>query len=104
MDANPFTFWQQFWQTASPQAAAFLPPMTLEEVNRKIGELRNVEVWLNFNLQAVRTQISILEQQAIFFSSLKKRENNDAPTENADEENTADNQNNQDDKNDKEQS
>ncbi|MBO7081644.1 MAG: hypothetical protein J6V99_06390 [Neisseriaceae bacterium] len=66
---NPFTFWQQFWQTATPQMAAFMPPTNLQEVEKKISELRNIEVWLNFNLQALRTQLTMLEQQRSFFAS-----------------------------------
>lgn len=75
---NPFAFWQQFWQNANPQAAAFLPPLTLEETDKKIKELKNVEVWLNFNLQAVQTQINLLEQQKRFFESTQTNTQNDS--------------------------
>ncbi|MDO5686582.1 MAG: hypothetical protein Q4G42_04225 [Neisseria sp.] len=70
-DNNPFAFWQQFWQNATPQTAAFLPPLSIEETDKKIKEMKNVEVWLNFNLQAVRTQIGMLEQQKKFFESTR---------------------------------
>lgn len=69
---NPFMFWQQFWENASPQVKAVLPPMSSEELDKKIAELKNIEVWLNFNLQAVRSQIAIFEQQRSFFESIKQ--------------------------------
>ncbi len=71
-DQNPFAFWQNFWQNANPQLTPFLPPMSLEEVNKKITELKSVEVWLNFNLQAVQTQLVGLEQQKLFFNSFSE--------------------------------
>ncbi len=67
-NANPFAFWQQFWQSANPQMAQFLPPATLEETERKITELKSVEMWLNFNLQVLQSQLLILEQQKNLFT------------------------------------
>lgn len=79
-DNNPFAFWQQFWQNSNPQMAPFLPPMSLEEVNKKITELQSVEIWLNFNLQAVQSQLALLEQQKIFFETMA--ESQDHPSTN----------------------
>ncbi len=80
-DNNPFALWQQFWQSSNPQMAAFMPPMTLEEVQKKITELQSVEIWLNFNLQAVQTQLMLLEQQKVFFESMQEQSQATQPNE-----------------------
>lgn len=59
---NPFEFWQKFWKTADP-FNIFQIPLSEEEIDKKIQGLKHVEVWLDFNLQAVRTQLTWLEQQ-----------------------------------------
>lgn len=71
-DQNPFALWQQFWQNANPQMAPFLPPMSAEDVQKKINELQSVELWLSFNLQMVQSQLAVLEQQKLFFASLSQ--------------------------------
>ena len=71
-DNNPFALWQQFWQNANPQMAPLLPPMSAEEVQKKITELQSVELWLSFNLQMVQSQLAVLEQQKLFFNSLNQ--------------------------------
>lgn len=65
---NPFAFWQQFWQSANPQMSQFFPPASLEETERKIAELKSVEMWLSFNLQVLQSQLLILEQQKNLFT------------------------------------
>ena len=75
-DNNPFALWQQFWQSANPQMAPFLPPMSAEEVQKKISELQSVELWLSFNLQMVQSQLAVLEQQKLFFNSLNQMSEN----------------------------
>ncbi|MBR6027045.1 MAG: hypothetical protein IK065_05550 [Neisseriaceae bacterium] len=63
---DPFHFWQQFWHGAVPQSQMI--PFTEEDFEKKIFELKNIEAWLNFNLQAVRSQIMMMEQQKQFVS------------------------------------
>ena len=75
-DNNPFALWQQFWQNANPQMAPFLPPMSAEEVQKKISELQSVELWLSFNLQMVQSQLAVLEQQKLFFNTLNQMSEN----------------------------
>ena len=75
-DNNPFALWQQFWQNANPQMAPFLPPMSAEEVQKKISDLQSVELWLSFNLQMVQSQLAVLEQQKLFFNSLNQMSEN----------------------------
>ena len=75
-ETNPFALWQQFWQNANPQMAPLLPPMSAEEVQKKITELQSVELWLSFNLQMVQSQLAVLEQQKLFFNSLHQMSEN----------------------------
>ena len=75
-ETNPFALRQQFWQNSNPQIAAFLPPMSAEEVQKKITELQSVELWLSFNLQMVQSQLAVLEQQKLFFNSLHQMSEN----------------------------
>lgn len=83
-DANPFAFWQQVWQDAQPNLKSFMPPTSLEEVNRKLSELDNVEAWLRFHLQALATQKAVLQQQQALFEAMSASE---APIKNPDEAN-----------------
>ena len=70
---NPFAAWQQFWQQAPNQALPFLPPASLAEVEKRIADLDSVEMWLNFQLQAVQTQKALLQQQKVFFESFSEK-------------------------------
>ena len=70
---TPFAAWQQFWQQAPNQALPFLPPASLAEVEKRIGDLDSVEMWLNFQLQAVQTQKALLQQQKVFFESFAEK-------------------------------
>ena len=75
-ETNPFALWQQFWQNANPQMAPFLPPMSAEEVQKKITELQRAELWLSFKPQMVQSQLAGLEQQKLFFNSLNQMSEN----------------------------
>lgn len=68
MNNDPFSVWQQL---SAGAALPFLPPASAEEAARKISELEHIEVWLQFQLQAVKTQKALLEQQKLFFDTLK---------------------------------
>ena len=70
---NPFAAWQQFWQQAPNQALPFLQPASLAEVEKRIADLDSVEMWLNFQLQAVQTQKALLQQQKVFFESFAEK-------------------------------
>ncbi len=70
---NPFAAWQQFWQQAPTKALPFLPPTSLAEVEKRIADLDSVEMWLNFQLQAVQTQKALLQQQKVFFESFAEK-------------------------------
>lgn len=72
--SNPFAIWQQFWQQTSSHNLPFLPPTSLAEVEKRLTELDSVEMWLNFQLQAVQAQKTLLAQQKILFESFSAKE------------------------------
>ena len=56
----------------TPQS--FLPPASLtsravEEIEKRQQELKHIELFLDFNLQAVRSHIALLEQQKTLMST-----------------------------------
>lgn len=72
---DPFAMFRQFWQTATPASAQpFLPPMSEEEIDRKLAELRVVEGWLTMNLGMLSMQMKTLEMQRAAMVALKPRE------------------------------
>ncbi|UTH75203.1 PhaM family polyhydroxyalkanoate granule multifunctional regulatory protein [Chromobacterium sp. IIBBL 290-4] len=74
---DPFSLFRQFWQQATPPGMqAFLPPMTEEEIDRKLAELKVVEGWLTMNLGVLTMQIKTLEMQKTALHSMRPK---DAP-------------------------
>jgi len=73
--ADPFAMFRQMMQSATPPGAQpFLPPMSSEEVERKIAELKVVETWLTMNLGMLSMQIKTLEMQKAARAALKPKE------------------------------
>ena len=55
---------QKMWNPMSfPIPGMFTPAMTVEEVEKKIAELRSVENWLKMNLGFLQMTIKTLEMQ-----------------------------------------
>jgi hypothetical protein len=55
---------QKMWNPMSfPVPGMFTPLMTVEEVDKKIAELRSVENWLKMNLGFLQMSIKTLEMQ-----------------------------------------
>ncbi|WP_066567820.1 PhaM family polyhydroxyalkanoate granule multifunctional regulatory protein [Snodgrassella sp. CFCC 13594] len=70
-DNNPFAAWQDIWlQTNRPQIP-FLPPTTLEEVEKRLLELHSVEIWLQAQQQAIQLQKTLLNQQKLVLQSMQ---------------------------------
>ncbi len=73
--ADPFALFRELWQTATPPGAQpFLPPMSEEEIDRKLAELKVVEGWLTMNLGVLSMQIKTLEMQRAAIVALKPKE------------------------------
>ncbi len=55
---------QKMWNPMSfPVPGMFTPTMSVEEVEKKIAELRSVENWLKMNLGFLQMSIKALEMQ-----------------------------------------
>ncbi len=73
---DPFAMFRQFWQNATPAGAQpFLPPMSEEEIERKLAELRVVEGWLAMNMGVLSMQIKTLEMQKAALQAIKPKDN-----------------------------
>lgn len=67
---NSFEFLRKLWSTGSgmpgglmPGLSAMTPPMDLDEVDKRIHDLKAVESWLQLNTNLLRTTIQGLEVQ-----------------------------------------
>jgi hypothetical protein len=59
-----FEFFQKMWNpTSFPIPGMFTPTMSVEEVEKKIAELKSVENWLKMNLSFLQMTIKTLEMQ-----------------------------------------
>ena len=61
---DPFEFLKNLWGPMGlPLAGLGGPAAAMDEVDRRIAELRSVETWLNMNLNVLRMTIQGLEMQ-----------------------------------------
>jgi hypothetical protein len=66
-----FDFFQKMWNpTSFPIPGMFTPTMSVEEVEKKIVELKSVENWLKMNLSFLQMTIKTLEMQKAALQSL----------------------------------
>jgi len=66
-----FDFFQKMWNpTSFPIPGMFTPTMSVEEVEKKIAELKSVENWLKMNLSFLQMTIKTLEMQKSALQSL----------------------------------
>jgi len=66
-----FDFFQNMWNpTSFPIPGMFTPTMSVEEVEKKIAELKSVENWLKMNLSFLQMTIKTLEMQKAALQSL----------------------------------
>ncbi len=64
--------WQNLAQAGAPHGLGLAtPPMSIEELDRRIAELRTVENWLRMNLSMLTSTIQGLEVQRATISTLK---------------------------------
>jgi hypothetical protein len=66
-DFSSKDLWESFQKMWNPAAFAmpgmFVPTMSIEEVEKKIAEMRSVENWLKMNLTFLQMTIKTLEMQ-----------------------------------------
>jgi hypothetical protein len=63
---------QKMWNPAGlPIPGMFVPTMSVEDVEKKIVEMRNVENWLKMNLTLLQMTIKTLEMQKAALQALQ---------------------------------
>ena len=66
-----FEFMQKMWNPmAFPMPGMGMPTVNVEEIERKIAELKTVETWLTMNVGFVQMTIKTLELQKAALESL----------------------------------
>lgn len=66
-----FEFMQKMWNPLSfPIPGMFTPTVNVEEIDKKISELKTVETWLTMNVGFVQMTIKTLEMQKAALESL----------------------------------
>ena len=69
-----FDFFQKMWNpTSFPIPGMFTPTMSVEEVEKKIVELKSVENWLKMNLSFLQMTIKTLEMQKAALEALGQK-------------------------------
>ena len=67
-----FDFMQKMWNPMSfPLPGMITPTVNIEEIQKKIGELKSVETWLTMNTGFVQMTIKTLEMQKAALESLR---------------------------------
>ena len=74
LPTDPFEFFRKLWSPVGAAIPGFAPGMmfptaNVDELTKRIGELRSVENWLSLNLETVRTMIQGLEAQKATISA-----------------------------------
>lgn len=68
---DAFNFFRNLWKPLEAPMQAMFPPVSEEEVERKIQELRVVENWLVANVNMLQMTIKTLEMQKAAFAAMK---------------------------------
>jgi hypothetical protein len=67
-----FDFMQKMWNPISyPLPGMITPTVNIEEIDKKIGELKSVETWLTMNTGFVQMTIKTLQMQKAALESLR---------------------------------
>jgi len=69
---DPFEFLKQLWSPMGlPMPGMVTPSLDVDEIEKKINDLKSVENWLNLNLNMLRLSIQGLEMQKNTLAALK---------------------------------
>lgn len=69
--SNDMFDWMKMWNPMSyPMPGMGMPTVSIEEINKKIAELKAVETWLTMNTGLVQMTIKTLEMQKAALDSL----------------------------------
>ncbi|MEO8628783.1 MAG: PhaM family polyhydroxyalkanoate granule multifunctional regulatory protein [Betaproteobacteria bacterium] len=68
-----FDFFQKMWNpTSFPMPGIFTPSMSVEDIDKKLNELRSVESWLKVNLSFLQMTIKTLDMQKSALDTLQQ--------------------------------
>ena len=75
-----FEFMQKMWNPMSfPIPGMAMPTVNVEEIDRKIGELKTVETWLTMQVGFVQMTVKTLEMQKVALESLNAAASREKP-------------------------
>jgi len=85
---DPFEFMKKLWSPIGAAAPGFNPGMVfpttnLEEIDKRLADLRSVEGWLALNIEVVRATIQGLEAQKATLAAFQSMQAQAAATFNA---------------------
>jgi hypothetical protein len=73
-------FMQKMWNPMSfPVPGMFMPTANIEDINKKIAELKGVENWLTMNIGFIQMTVKTLEMQRAALESFGAAANKDKP-------------------------
>ena len=75
-----FEFMQKMWNPMSfPVPGMFMPTANVEDIEKKIAELKGVETWLTMNIGFIQMTVKTLEMQKAALASFAAGAQKDRP-------------------------
>lgn len=82
---DPFEMFRRLWGPLGvPVPGMAMPTLDPQEIDKRIGELKSVEVWLSMNLNMLRMSIQGLEMQKAGLTAMQQAMTMSAPPGGAD--------------------
>jgi hypothetical protein len=82
---NPFEMFQRLWGPLGvPVPGMAMPTMDPQEIEKRVQELKSVEMWLSMNLNMLRTAIQGLEMQKAGLTAMQQAMNMAMPQDSKD--------------------
>jgi hypothetical protein len=73
---DPFEMFRRLWGPLGvPVPGMAMPTMDPQEIDKRVQELKSVEMWLSMNLNMLRTAIQGLEMQKAGLSAMQQAMN-----------------------------
>jgi len=70
---DPFEMFRRLWGPLGvPVPGMAMPTMDPQEIDKRIGELKSVEMWLSMNLNMLRMSIQGLEMQKAGLTAMQQ--------------------------------
>lgn len=78
---DPFEMFRRLWGPLGvPVPGMAMPTMDPQEIDKRIGELKSVEMWLSMNLNMLRMSIQGLEMQKAGLTAMQQAMTMGAPS------------------------